>query len=187
MNRGTRTGRRNRQSEKSAPISNEPEPLSDFSERSLKTVTPITRNIKRRNMMESKLIFNSQVHLVAAAAASAAASAASGGSGGFGGSSIASAVCSGEDRKLDGSFSAGALGAGDFLLLIDYNLFKARFALVTYAFVDGHRGCFLCSIKGLTVSCPIIAAVAVFGGSAPPPLFVTAPSHLFTNVASERV
>jgi hypothetical protein len=121
-------------------------------------------------MMESKLIFNSQVHLVAAAAASAAASAASGGSGGFGGSSIASAVCSGEDRKLDGSFSAGALGAGDFLLLIDYNLFKASFALVTKVFVDGHRGCFLCSIQALQVSCPIIAGVAVFGGSAHPPV-----------------
>src|SRR5258708_19501947 len=109
MNRGTRTGRRNRQSEKSAPISNEPEPLSDFSERSLKTVTPITRNIKRRNMMESKLIFNSQVHLVAAAAASTAASAASGGSGGFGGSSIPSPVCCGKNNNRGGSFSTPAL------------------------------------------------------------------------------
>src|SRR5258708_26453689 len=149
MNRGTRTGRRNRQSEKSAPISNEPEPLSDFSERSLKTVTPITRNIKRRNMMESKLIFNSQVHLVAAAAASAATSAATGRSGGFGGSSVAGDVCSGEDGKLDGGVFAGAFGAGDLLLPIDDNLLKAGFALVTKVFVDGHRDCFLCSIQAL--------------------------------------
>src|SRR5712664_1237055 len=78
--------------------------------------------------------------LMAAAAATAAASAATGGGGGFGGNSIAGAVCGGEDGKLDARLLAGALGTSDFLLLVDDNLLKARFAFIAQVFVDGHRG-----------------------------------------------
>ena len=80
-------------------------------------------------------------HLVAAAAATAAASAATGGGGRFCGSSIAGAVCGCEDGKLNAGLLAGALGAGDFLLLIDDNLLKAGFALFANVFIDGHSGC----------------------------------------------
>src|SRR6266404_3220934 len=77
-------------------------------------------------------------HLVAATAATAAASAATGGGGRFCGSSIAGAVCGCEDGKLNAGLLAGALGAGDFLLLIDDNLLKAGFALFANVFIDGH-------------------------------------------------
>src|SRR6266478_766862 len=80
-------------------------------------------------------------HLVAATAATAAASAATGGGGRFCGSSIAGAVCGCEDGKLNAGLLAGALGAGDFLLLIDDNLLKAGFALFANVFIDGHGGC----------------------------------------------
>ncbi len=80
-------------------------------------------------------------HLVAATAATAAASPATGGDGGFGGSAIATAVCGGEDGKLDCGFLAGAFGAGDFLLPVDDNLLEPGFALFTNVFVDGHGGC----------------------------------------------
>ena len=80
-------------------------------------------------------------HLVAATAATAAASPATGGDGGFGGSAIATAVCGGEDGKLDCGFLAGAFGAGDFLLPVDDNLLEAGFALFTQVFVDRHSGC----------------------------------------------
>jgi hypothetical protein len=79
------------------------------------------------------------VPLITAAAATAAGSAANDGRGGrFGGSSVAASVCGGEDGKLDAGFLAGALGAGDFLLLVDDNLLKASFALFAKVFVDGH-------------------------------------------------
>jgi hypothetical protein len=109
-------------------------------------------------------------HLMAAAAATAAASAATGGGGGFGGSSIAAAVCGGEDGKLDCGFFASALGAGDFLLLVDDNLLEAGFALFTKVFVDGHRGCSFDPLRASVASASIIAGVAAFGG--PSPLFV---------------
>src|SRR5712672_4248061 len=81
------------------------------------------------------------VPLVAAAAATAAGAAATEGrSRGFGGCSVTAAVGGGENRKLDAGLLAGALGAGYFLLLIDNNLLKAGFALVTKVFVDGHGG-----------------------------------------------
>src|SRR5712672_695218 len=81
------------------------------------------------------------VPLVAAAAATTAGSAATEGrSRGFGGCSVATAVGSGENRKLDAGLLAGALGAGYFLLLIDDNLLEAGFALFTKVFVDGHGG-----------------------------------------------
>lgn len=45
----------------------------------------------------------------------------------------------GEDRELDRGFVAGALRAGDFLLLIDDNSFKALVAFVADVFVDRHE------------------------------------------------
>jgi hypothetical protein len=89
-----------------------------------------------------KLALHSQewlCYLVAAAAATTAGSPSTDGRRGrFGGSSVAAAVGGGEDRKLNAGFLAGALGAGYFLLLVDNNLLKAGFALVTEVFVDGH-------------------------------------------------
>jgi len=77
---------------------------------------------------------------VAAAAATAAASAASGGgSGGFGGGTVAIASGGGKDGKLDAGFLAGALGADDFLLLIEDYLLEARVAILADVFVDGHN------------------------------------------------
>jgi hypothetical protein len=43
-----------------------------------------------------------------------------------------------ENRELDGGFLAGALRAGDFLLLVDHDFFKFRLAVVADVFVDGH-------------------------------------------------
>jgi hypothetical protein len=78
-------------------------------------------------------------YLVAAAAATTAGPAATERRcRGFGGSSVAAAICGGEDRKLDAGFLAGALGAGDFLLLVYDNLLKTGFALFAKVFVDGH-------------------------------------------------
>ena len=80
-------------------------------------------------------------YLVAAAAATAAgAASAACGVGGLGGSAIATAVGCREDGKLDAGFLAGALGAGDFLLLIDDNFLEAGVALVAEVLVDGHGG-----------------------------------------------
>ena len=44
----------------------------------------------------------------------------------------------GKDGKLDRGFLAGALGAGDFLLFVDDNLFEVFFAVFADIFVDGH-------------------------------------------------
>jgi hypothetical protein len=44
----------------------------------------------------------------------------------------------GENGKLDRGFLAGALGAGDFLLLIDDNLLEALVAVFADVFIDGH-------------------------------------------------
>src|SRR5260370_34846945 len=96
-------------------------------------------------------------HLVAATAATGAASPATGGDGGFGGSAIATAVCGGEDGKLDCGFLAGAFGAGDFLLLIDDNLLKAGFSLFANVFIDGHSGCSFARFQGLVGSNSSIA------------------------------
>ena len=43
-----------------------------------------------------------------------------------------------EHRKLDSSLLAGALGAGDFLLFVNYDLLKLVFAIVADVFVYGH-------------------------------------------------
>src|SRR5271167_1719925 len=71
-----------------------------------------------------------------AAATTAAATAATGGAAGRSGG--AARAGRGEDGKLDRGFFAGALGAGDFLLLIDDDFFELRLAVVADVFVDGH-------------------------------------------------
>jgi len=73
---------------------------------------------------------------VAAATAAAAAPTTPGGATGRSGG--ASGAGCGEDGELDGGFFAGALGAGDFLLLVDDDFFEVRLAVVANVFVDGH-------------------------------------------------
>lgn len=68
----------------------------------------------------------------APAAASAAARRAAGGSRGAAGAG------GGEDRELDCGFFAGALGAGDFLLLVDDDFLELHLAIVANVFIDGH-------------------------------------------------
>jgi hypothetical protein len=77
--------------------------------------------------------------LVAAATASAAATAAGRTGGGFWG---AASYGRAEDRQLDLGVFAGALGAGDFLLAVDDDLFELGFAVVADVFVDGHTRSF---------------------------------------------
>lgn len=45
-----------------------------------------------------------------------------------------------EYRKLDGGFLAGALRAGDFLLLVDHDFLEFVLAVVADVFVDRHGG-----------------------------------------------
>jgi hypothetical protein len=74
--------------------------------------------------------------LVAAATTAAAGAASSGaGSEGFGGAASDGGA---KDGKLDAGFFAGALGAGDFLLSVEDELFELGFAVVADVFVDGH-------------------------------------------------
>ena len=73
--------------------------------------------------------------MAGAAAAAAAAASAAGRAGG-----AASGACGGEDRELYGGLFAATLGAGDFLLLVDYDFFEALIAGVTDVFVDRHGG-----------------------------------------------
>jgi hypothetical protein len=73
--------------------------------------------------------------LMAAATAAAAASATGGAAGRIRG---AAGARRGEDRELDGGFFAGALGAGDFLLLVDDDFFELGFAVFANVFVDWH-------------------------------------------------
>ena len=70
--------------------------------------------------------------LVAGATAAAAASAAGGWAG------IAGAVGVAEDGELDGIFLTGTLGAGNFLLAVQNDLFKADGAIVANIFVNRH-------------------------------------------------
>jgi hypothetical protein len=73
---------------------------------------------------------------MAAATAAAAASAAARLRGeGFGAAAGSRRT---EDRELDGGFFAGALGAGDLLLLVDYDFFEGGLTVVADVFVDGH-------------------------------------------------
>ena len=78
--------------------------------------------------------------LVAAATAAAAGAAPSRGSRGLRGRAVAPAIRGGKYGELDSGFLAGALGAGDFLLLVDHNLLEASVARIAQVFVDGHAG-----------------------------------------------
>ncbi len=73
--------------------------------------------------------------MAAATAAAAATSTARRTTRRSGGSTGASC---GENGKLDGGFFASALGAGDFLLLVDDDFFELRLAVVADVFVDRH-------------------------------------------------
>ena len=75
------------------------------------------------------------VLMAAATAAAAAASATGGAAGRIRG---AAGAGRGEDRELDCGFFAGALGAGDFLLLVDDYFFELGFAVFANVFVDWH-------------------------------------------------
>ena len=92
-------------------------------------VRSLLRGLQRKSGSEpphSKLV-------AAAAAATAATTAAAGGTAGRG------AAASGrEDGKLNRGFFAGTLGAGDFLLFVDDDFFKAFAAGIADVFVDGH-------------------------------------------------
>lgn len=79
------------------------------------------------------------VSLVAAAAASAAASATSGVRGGGFGRGAVTIAGGGEDGELDCGFLAGALGAGDFLLLVEHDALEAGVAVLANVFVDRHK------------------------------------------------
>ena len=80
-----------------------------------------------------------QPNSVAAATASAAASAARRGRGGFRGIPVAGGS---KDRELKTGFLAGALGADNFLLLVDHNALEARITFIAKIFVDGHAKSF---------------------------------------------
>ena len=112
---------------------------------------------------------------MAAAAASATGPSAARGHRGFCGSPIAAAVGGGKDGKLDACLFAGALGAGDFLLLVDHDLLKSGLALLAEVFVDGHRGVpLLCSVLYSGVGCDYSRGSvlgAAVGREAPSPLF----------------
>jgi hypothetical protein len=74
---------------------------------------------------------------VAAATATAAAASAAGEASGR--RRRAGAVSGrGKDGKLDRGLLAGALGAGDLLLLVDHDLLEMLFAVFADVFVDGH-------------------------------------------------
>ena len=89
-----------------------------------------------RVVMEPKMKFTTRSVLVTAATAAAAAAAtARGATRGSGGTAGARR---GEDGELDRGFLAGALGAGDFLLLVDDDFFELGFAIFTDVFVDRH-------------------------------------------------
>jgi len=72
---------------------------------------------------------------VAATTATAAAASAAGEASGWRGRAVASR---GKDGKLDRGFLAGALGAGNFLLLVNDDFFEVFFAVFADVFVDGH-------------------------------------------------
>jgi hypothetical protein len=73
------------------------------------------------------------------AAATAAATSASPTGEASGRSRRAPVTRRGKHGKLDGSLFAGALRAGDLLLLVDYDLFKVRLTIVTNVFVNRHE------------------------------------------------
>ena len=73
------------------------------------------------------------------AAATAAATAASAAREASGRSRGASITGRGKHGKLDCGLFAGAVRAGDLLLLVDYDLFKVRLTIVTNVFVNRHE------------------------------------------------
>jgi hypothetical protein len=75
---------------------------------------------------------------VAAATATTAAASAAGEATGRRGRAGAVA-CRGKYGKLDRSFFAGALGAGDLLLFVDDDFLEVFFAVFADVFVDGHK------------------------------------------------
>jgi hypothetical protein len=58
--------------------------------------------------------------------------------GGRGRSAISVSARCAKYGKLNGIFRSGALGAGNFLILIQDNSFEGRFAIVASVFVNGH-------------------------------------------------
>lgn len=72
---------------------------------------------------------------MAAATAAAASSATGGATGRRRGTAVPRR---GENGELDCRFFAGALGARDFLLLVDNDFFELRLAVFANVFVDGH-------------------------------------------------
>ena len=73
--------------------------------------------------------------MAAATAAAAASTASRGGREGFW---RATGDGGTKDGKLECGFLAGAFGTGDFLLLVQDQLFELGFAIVANVFVDGH-------------------------------------------------
>jgi hypothetical protein len=78
------------------------------------------------------------VRLVTGTTATAAATAAAAARKSAGGGGAAARTGSSKDGQLDRSFLAGALGAGNLLLLVDYDLFKVLVAVFADVFVNGH-------------------------------------------------
>jgi hypothetical protein len=58
---------------------------------------------------------------------------------GRGRSAISVTVWRAKHRKLNGIFLTGALGAGNFLILVQDNPFERRFAIVANVLVNGHE------------------------------------------------
>jgi hypothetical protein len=85
---------------------------------------------------DEKRHFHQSTSVAAAAATAAAASAAGEGLG----VAVAGAVGGAEDGELEGVLFSGALGAGDFLLLVDYDFLEVGLAVFADVFVDGHDG-----------------------------------------------
>jgi hypothetical protein len=62
--------------------------------------------------------------------------------GGRGRSAISVSVRRAKHRKLNGIFLSRALGAGNFLILVQDNPFEWRFTIVANVFVNGHEAFF---------------------------------------------
>src|SRR6266481_5126032 len=101
-----------------------------------RSIAPVMNRIKDEGAMSIRR--GSPVWLVAAATATAAAASAAGEASRRRGRAGAVPGCR-EDGKLDRGFLAGALGAGDFLLLVDDDLLEVFLAVFADVFVDGHR------------------------------------------------
>jgi hypothetical protein len=77
---------------------------------------------------------------MAAATTAAASTAATGKAAGrLRGSAVRRTVPRAENRKLNRVFLTRTLGASNFLLLVNYDFLKVRFAIVANVFVYGHK------------------------------------------------